>query len=124
MEVSNVTTHLVTFTLIVNLILAVVVIFIERRDIGSTWAWLLILYFIPILGFIIYLFLGRQLKQKNFYHLSSEERKYLQTAVDEQLVQLKLSEWDHNALLKKHSDLVKMNLTSSNALITIGNELR
>jgi len=28
-------------------------------------AWLLILFFIPIVGFIVYLFFGRQLKQKN-----------------------------------------------------------
>src|SRR4051812_47752379 len=123
MEVSTITTIIVWFFLTINVILAGVVIFIERRDIGSTWAWLLILYFIPILGFIVYLFFGRQLKQKNFYHLSSAERGYLQSATDEQLEQLKMSRWYHNDLLKKYSGLLKLNLKSSNALITMGNEL-
>ncbi len=123
MEVSEIITFIVWFFLTINVILAGVVIFIERRDIGSTWAWLLILYFIPILGFIVYLFFGRQLKQKNFYHLSSAERGYLQSATAEQLEQLKMSRWYHNDLLKKYSDLLRMNLKSSNALITMDNEL-
>ncbi|QCJ42779.1 cardiolipin synthase [Bacillus sp. S3] len=123
MYVTNVTTLLVTIVLIGNIVLAGVVVFIERRDIGSTWAWLMVLFFIPIVGFIVYLFLGRQLKQKNFYQLSSEERNYLQTTVDEQIQQLENRRFFDRKLLTKHSDLLLMNLNSSNALLSMFNEI-
>ena len=41
----------------INFILAVIIIFFQRKDPQSVWTWLLLLYFIPILGFIFYLFL-------------------------------------------------------------------
>ncbi|OCA90708.1 cardiolipin synthase [Bacillus sp. FJAT-27225] len=123
MEVTDLSTLIVLFIMVCNIVFAGVVVFIERRDIGSTWAWLMILFFIPILGFFVYLFLGRQLKQKNFYRLSSEEKGYLQSEVDEQLRELTRSEWNHHDTLKKHVDLLKMNLKSSNALLTFGNDL-
>lgn len=44
---------------ILNVMFAVTIIFFERRDIGSTWAWLLVLFFVPLLGFFIYIFFGR-----------------------------------------------------------------
>jgi cardiolipin synthase A/B len=124
MEVTTLTTLLVTIVFIGNIVLAGVVVFIERRDIGSTWAWLMVLFFIPIAGFLVYLFLGRQLKQKNFYHLSSEERSYLQSTVDEQIYQLQNSSFYQRNLLTKHADLLLMNLKSSNALLTLYNEIQ
>ncbi|WP_059173196.1 cardiolipin synthase [Bacillus sp. FJAT-27445] len=123
MEVSDLTTLILAFIMVTNILFAGIVVFIERRDIGSTWAWLMVLHFIPVIGFIAYLFLGRQLKQKNFYRLSAEERGYLQSEVVEQLNELKKSEWYRNDTLKKYADLLKMNLKSSNALITLKNDL-
>ena len=37
--------------LMANVFLAGLVVFFERRNPASTWAWLLVLFFIPILGF-------------------------------------------------------------------------
>ena len=37
--------HLVFF----NLLFAIVIVFFQRRDPKSVWAWLLLLYFIPVL---------------------------------------------------------------------------
>lgn len=67
-------TLILSLVMIINILLSAVFLFFERRDIGYTWAWLMIFYFIPILGFIVYLFLGRNLKKKNFYGLSGEEK--------------------------------------------------
>ena len=51
---------------VLNIILAITVIFLERKDASSTWAWILVLFFLPLLGFILYLLLGRKL-EKNIY---------------------------------------------------------
>ena len=59
-------TLILSLVMIINILLSAVFLFFERRDIGYTWAWLMIFYFIPILGFIVYLFLGRNLKKEKF----------------------------------------------------------
>lgn len=123
MEISNFVTWSVPIFTAINILLAGIVVFIERRDVGSTWAWLMILFFIPIVGFLVYLFLGRQLKQKNFYKLSAEERSYLKSAVNEQVEQINSKEFHDKWELKRHSKLVTMNLKSSNALVTMDNEI-
>ncbi|MGB6408164.1 MAG: PLDc N-terminal domain-containing protein, partial [Planococcus donghaensis] len=38
------------FIFILNVLLAAALVFLERRDASSTWAWLLVLFFIPIFG--------------------------------------------------------------------------
>lgn len=118
MEIGNLVALIVSIVTVSNIILAGIVVFIERRDIGSTWAWLMVLFFVPVLGFLVYIFLGRQLKQKNFYNLTAEERIYLQAAVDEQLRQP-----DQEGLTAKYADLLRMNLKSSNALVSTDNDV-
>lgn len=123
MEFAHIFTLSVSVVTAINILLAGILIFIERRDIGSTWAWLLILFFIPIVGFIVYLFFGRQLKQKNFYKLSSDEREYLRSSVEEQLKELKATHEYRNDLLIQHNKLLFTNLNSSKSLVRIDNEI-
>ncbi|HEX6593360.1 MAG TPA: cardiolipin synthase [Bacillota bacterium] len=109
---------------IINFLLAGLLLFIERRDPGTTWAWLMVLFFIPIVGFIVYLLFGRQLKQKNFYKLSSEERDYLKSSAKAQIKDIQTGQQFSNyKLLQKHSYLLVMNLKSSTSLITTDNEI-
>ncbi|PKR19717.1 cardiolipin synthase, partial [Staphylococcus aureus] len=43
---------------ILNLLFAFTIIFMKRRSANSIWAWLLVLVFLPLFGFILYLLLG------------------------------------------------------------------
>lgn len=123
MEIGNLITLIVSIITIINITLSAGVLFFERRDVGYTWAWLMVFLFIPILGFVIYIFLGRKLTQSNFYRLSTEERKFLQSTVDQQLVRLEDEEKTESPLLKRYTELIKMNLRSSNALMSNNNEI-
>jgi len=78
----------------------------------------MILFFVPIVGFVFYIFFGRQLKQKNFYKLTSEESNYLQAAVHEQAMNIRRL----GGNLTKHEDLIRLNLRS-NALVTTDNDI-
>lgn len=60
-------TYLLVALMIVNILLAAILIFIERKDAQATWAWLLILFFIPLGGFIIYIFLGQTLTRRKMF---------------------------------------------------------
>lgn len=59
--------------LLVNIALALTLVFLERRNSAVTWAWILILMFIPGLGFILYLFLGQDHRKKKRFTTKGQE---------------------------------------------------
>lgn len=65
----------------INIGFAIWTVFRTRRDIASTWAWLLVLTLLPFVGFVIYLFVGRKLSNDDIFNIQAEQRalrdKYL-----------------------------------------------
>lgn len=63
----------INFTTITYLILAINVVFIlflifyERKDVTSTLSWILILTFLPIVGFLFYLVLGQRFNKRKLF---------------------------------------------------------
>ncbi|WP_152654571.1 cardiolipin synthase [Oceanobacillus sp. CFH 90083] len=123
MELSNIFTMIVSIIVFINLLLALGVLFFEKRDVGYTWAWLLVLFFIPIIGFIVYIFLGRSLKQNNFYGLTEVEQKLLKSEVNTQLEELDTEEQNKVSWLNQYEDLITMNLRSSHAILSEDNNI-
>ena len=52
---------------IINILLSLVIIFFQRRSPQTVWTWLLILYFIPILGFVMYLMIGQDFHKSRMF---------------------------------------------------------
>jgi cardiolipin synthase A/B len=123
MEWSYVLGWSLNIIIVMNFLLAVFVIFIERRDAATTWAWLLVLFFLPVIGFVIYLFFGRQLKKDNFYNLSVEEQTFFNQQVDQQIEEIRHKKSEiEDAFLNKYEQLIKLNLRSSQSLISLQNK--
>ena len=57
----------------INTILAIVIVFFQRRDPKSTWGWLLLLYFIPVLGFFLYLVIGHNFHKNKMFRIKEVE---------------------------------------------------
>ena len=68
-----------------------ITVFRTKRDISATWAWLLVLTFLPVFGFLIYAFVGRKLPEKRLFRLQSRGALRLNQLLGRQLSQL------HNA---------------------------
>lgn len=66
-------TLLALIVLVANVILSGLVVFFERRNPASTWAWLLVLLFVPIFGFLAYMVFGRNSKREKMFR---EKEKY------------------------------------------------
>ncbi len=47
----------------VNIIFGLYVLFAQRRNPAATWAWLMVVAFLPVLGFIIYMVMGQDLRK-------------------------------------------------------------
>lgn len=79
-----------TLIFILNIGLSLFVIFRERKSTSATWAWLFVIFLLPILGFILYLFIGRGIshqrlfKFKRAYHISSKQQDdYIERVLSE-----------------------------------------
>ena len=53
--------------LIINILLSLVIVFFQRRSPQTVWTWLLLLYFIPILGFLLYLVIGQDFHKSRMF---------------------------------------------------------
>ena len=53
--------------IVTNLFFATILIFFERKNPSTTWAWLLVIIFLPFIGFIIYMLLGRNLSKEKLF---------------------------------------------------------
>ncbi len=53
---------------VVNIIFAIAIIFFERQNPSATWAWLMVLVFIPIIGFILYFVFNQNFTIKKMFY--------------------------------------------------------
>ncbi|MGW7900476.1 cardiolipin synthase [Staphylococcus shinii] len=123
---TNVVINIILITsFILNLIFAFTIIFMERRSAGSVWAWLLVLVLIPILGFIIYLFIGRQIQRDHIFSLDEDDKIGIEMIVNEQLEALKNDNFSKgNHQIVKFKDMVQMLLYNNAAFLTTDNEIK
>ncbi len=76
--------NILYFIVLINEILALITVFREERDIAATWAWLLVLSFLPMLGFLIYAFVGRKLPKKRLFRFQYKDNKLMYNILKEQ----------------------------------------
>jgi cardiolipin synthase len=120
----NVISPFLSLVLILNIVLATVVIFRERRDAGSTWAWLLVLYFIPLLGFILYLLFAQNYRGTRLFQWEDIDRIGTMEAARDQLARLRSdSEQIGNPAAAAHRELLVMHLNAKQAVYTENNEV-
>ncbi len=108
--------------IVLNIFLATAVIFLERRNASATWAWLMVLYFIPVLGFIMYLILGQKVRKRQLSKLLGDNERVIQHALETQRQELKekrLVALDGE--LAEYQDMIYLNLTTGLALYTTNN---
>lgn len=119
--------------LILNIIGAVYTVFRQRRDIAATWAWLLVLFFLPGVGFVIYAFVGRKLPENKLFPLKSKTRLQLDQVMEHQRRELKKNEFTAADQVVKDSERMVQFFTKTDysflnrrnevQIITNGNEL-
>lgn len=107
-----------------NLVLAAVVIFLERKDAGATWAWLMVLLFIPLLGFIMYLVFGQNLSRRRLFDWENIKKVGIEDLLQEQLNEIKegIYPFRHEEIAR-HKDIIYMHLVNDDAVLTQDNNI-
>lgn len=108
---------------IVNIFLSIVIIFFERRDPQTVWAWLLLLYFIPVVGIVFYFVFGQDFRKSRMFRMkevedaiSSEIRHQEEDIVSNRFYKLKDG-------YKDYEDIVLYNLETGSAVFSDDNQV-
>lgn len=93
----------------------------EKRDISAAWAWLFVMLLLPGIGFIIYLFFGWKLNQRQIFDLKAQKRLGISDMAEYQKRNPKNKPTLDTNL---ENDLVQMFLNTDNAILTTKNDLK
>ncbi|MFH4909864.1 cardiolipin synthase [Staphylococcus cohnii] len=125
-SVSPIYRGILAFFFVINLVLAFIIVFLDRdrRDATATWAWLFLLFVVPILGFVIYIFFGRAVRKKReqgFHHNQIDDMKErMKTQLSDATNKINHSDY---RLVKKHADIVNTLLTKEPTFLSYDNNV-
>ena len=109
---------------VINILLSLVIVFFQRRSPQTVWTWLLLLYFIPILGFVLYLLIGQDFHKSRMFKAKEIEGeiKYAVRRQEETIYRRRLRLT--NPAVARYRDLILYNLEAGQAVLTDNNDVR
>ncbi len=109
--------------LFINIFLSIVIVFFERREPRTVWTWLLLLYFIPVLGIFLYFMIGHDFHKQHIFR-TKEIEDAMYSAISKQEETIIRDEFEpKNPRLKKYLDVVLMNLGAADAVYSADNDI-
>lgn len=114
----------ISYLFVLNIILALMVVGFERRKPTATLSWLLVMLFLPGFGFILYLFLGQDLRKKRLFYIKEGEERYIYPLVQQQDERLHKNQLIFNdARIQEYKELIHLHLNNQ-SLYTQDNRVR
>ncbi|EIM06815.1 phospholipase D/transphosphatidylase [Planococcus antarcticus DSM 14505] len=108
-----------------NVVLAIFILFFERKTASSAWAWILILFFVPILGFILYVLFGKSLRQERLNRPVAYENEDFRDMMDRQLNQMKDGRFQPSFKdAEEWLDLIQMNVARTDAPLSTATDIK
>lgn len=114
---------ILTAIIIANMFFAVIIIFVERKRPLAALAWLLLLVFIPVVGFLFYMFFGQKLLTKRKFKLKREDDLRHNEVIASQHRQLEWIQARSPEATADYLGLARMNLLQASAPITLDNDV-
>lgn len=110
--------------LVINILLSILIIFFQRRNPTTVWAWLLVLYFVPVLGFFLYLIFGQNFRKDRMFKMKEIEgaMKYAIRRQEESIYRKKLRLRDPEQ--ERFKSLILYNLNEGESVLTDDNDVK
>lgn len=106
-----------------NMFFAIVIVFFERRDPRSVWAWLLLLFFLPGVGFIFYLLLGVDMHKRKMFRAKELEDNLHEIIRDQELSLKSQNGSGTEAEFAGYTDLIMYNMKTADAVLLRENDI-
>ena len=109
---------------IINALLIITVIFNERKSSSAILAWIMVMTFIPVLGFILYLVLNQNISRRKINKMTENEEKVISSAIRTQMESMDDGTYQFNSeSTEKWKHLIKLNHVYGSSYYTQDNEI-
>ncbi|MCL1983261.1 MAG: cardiolipin synthase [Clostridiales bacterium] len=116
--------YLLTVLGIVNIFIALAIIFLERKNPTATLAWIMILFLLPVVGLVLYVFLSQNISRQKMFRLTKYEEDAIDGALAGQIKEIGASEFEFSTVeARRWKDMIKLNQTYASAFLTQNNRL-
>lgn len=112
------------FPYVLNLLFAIIVIFIEKRDVSTTLAWIMVLFFIPYLGFVLYVFFGQSLHKQKIFTLKKNEDTIFNEYIVENKNHLEKTKTFSISDFQEYKNMMLMHINHSKAPFSENNSIQ
>lgn len=109
---------------LLNALVALFIVFREVRDVSSTWAWLLVLMFLPGIGLVLYLFFGKKISKENIFGLQNQDRLGLLYSAHEQRLLLQDGVLGDVANDRDKREMIELFLHTEESVYTENNDVQ
>ena len=107
-----------------NFVIAFAIIFLERKNPSASLAWIMVLFMLPGLGILFYLFLSQHISRQKIFHLTDYEHNVLRSNLDSQIEEIHAKTFHFvNNEEKKWQDMVLLHQHHSQSFLTQNNRV-
>lgn len=113
--------------LLSDIVFILIVVFFERKNPSATLAWVMALVFLPVIGFILYLFLGQTYSKEKMFRIKKEEDQRLQEIIRSQETEFRQESTTiqvSDRISAPYRGMVLMLLRNNGAVLTVNNQVR
>lgn len=116
---------IIPLILILNICFAITVVFFERKNPTATIAWLMALVFAPVIGFLLYLFIGQSFHRDRMFRIKKEDDESLTRIIESQKKELFQKELPREKPVPdSYRRMMLMLMEGNRALISVHNQAR
>ena len=110
---------------VINFIFIFAVLFLERKTSSARLAWIMVLAFMPIVGFVFYLVFNQNLSRIHINHLYDDEWNAVQTLLKNQMNREDDDDYSDmtNPSAIRRRAMVKLNQVYGESIYTEGNDV-
>jgi cardiolipin synthase len=109
---------------ILNIFAAIMIVFVEKKEPAAAMAWLLLLFLIPLLGFLLYVFFGQNIYRTRLFKVKKADDEKLRKIFKEHKEELQDNKELVSLALSGHDDMMHMLLDSNHSLLFAQNETK
>lgn len=109
---------------VLNIIIAFIIIFLERKDPSSTLAWIMLLFILPGVGIFLYMAFSQNIARQKIFKLYENEQAILEVPSLNQKDAIERGEFEfQNPMGDKWKSLIKLNQAYGSSFYTQNNNI-
>ena len=119
--------------ILINIFIASTVVFLERKNPSSTLAWVMVVFFLPLVGIFLYFMLSNKVVSRRVSRLTREEEAFIRGSLITQMQEMSTGDYVFHSkktviwkdMIRLHQILAKAYYTQDNdiQIITDGHEM-